>query len=829
MLLLNALSLVKCGKALKLKWKSSPSQRRAIDFGFWLLLFLFVAIPGAYLEYPSDSFEHFYRVWSWNAQTTLNNPEYFNRFSNFLSWTLVFWLPSTKIFSIASFLSAFWLFLLGLQIYRFLRSCELDQNLAKIGVFGFYLTFGVSIFSIRYYALASTLVAMMAFLESLVLIQKRPVPIWKLIGCLILMFVNHTQELGFFAIGASTYSLLGRFHCIKKKMGPKLIFGLVSFAIASLILGYFLRWNLSHFYRNEDLPYISKYGTFVLWNPSFNYFQAFGLTGILGSVFASIYFRKIPFLAALTLAPPALLMFPPFVILYSMILPTAAPSYRLLYMMPAVFMVVFGFYQLAKTAFPRSALWITTLFIVILGTPYRSPFYGKLKFHFNRPTPERKLEPLLSAAEKADQIWKEYPRSCKFVADDTTDYLISTYRGDVRIGERLDPRVPGYGFSQLSRFYDYARSRPNVCGFVIGDNDKITPGGESWVADAGKHWSKSYDHKSVAKASFPHSLSTYRQIFPAHWKEIKINDIYSTFVMPKSSDEGMTWRIYGMEDFKSASFLEIFHFNGQNHLVIDTRKGKSATIRIPTHAAVPHNNTIILESDIPKSLRQEVIRNSYSQPFAETAMRINEMRSIPFGVSTNRLQMTLDEDRKDLNLLNPKYALKAFKLQDIFMDGRERFGSIISLYNIDFYNGRFNLIFEKMSPELKREHAEYMRPLSGLSAEGYGKRLFLLSEAQKPTKWEFFKKFEDLIRSSVVVLPRPEYLKNIDINFLTATKAEYFVIPYDVATFKKFATSNLIKFSHAEKRRFEFVGREDILEFFVNGGEIKKNKLKNSN
>ena len=92
-------------------------KREAWDFVFWIGLFLLFLIPGAYLEFPADPWEHFRRIYAWQGFSFIDENPLSNKFSYFWGWTFVYMVPPLYRRTALSIYGAFWELVLAYQFY----------------------------------------------------------------------------------------------------------------------------------------------------------------------------------------------------------------------------------------------------------------------------------------------------------------------------------------------------------------------------------------------------------------------------------------------------------------------------------------------------------------------------------------------------------------------------------------------------------------------------------------------------------------------------------------------------------------------------------------
>jgi hypothetical protein len=126
----------------------------------WLLLTLIFAIPGVYLEWPSDPWEHLRRITEWSSHATVEAHSAGYKSFYFWGYSWVGWLSANHIII---GLNAYYVctsMLLAWQYYLLAKTAGLDCHFAFLSVILNVLTFGNVCFSFyRYYGISSSVYA----------------------------------------------------------------------------------------------------------------------------------------------------------------------------------------------------------------------------------------------------------------------------------------------------------------------------------------------------------------------------------------------------------------------------------------------------------------------------------------------------------------------------------------------------------------------------------------------------------------------------------------------------------------------------------------------
>jgi len=126
----------------------------------WLLLGLIFAIPGVYLEWPSDPWEHLRRINEWRLDNLVLDHSVWIKSGYFIPYSFLSWAVGLRqIFWLDFYYTGICLILCW-QYYRLARSCDLGERASIIFVILQALLFGNNIFSFyRYYGISSSIYA----------------------------------------------------------------------------------------------------------------------------------------------------------------------------------------------------------------------------------------------------------------------------------------------------------------------------------------------------------------------------------------------------------------------------------------------------------------------------------------------------------------------------------------------------------------------------------------------------------------------------------------------------------------------------------------------
>src|SRR6266536_2166570 len=163
-----------CNSLLFLNYLYTTYKKsEVLDYIFWIGLILLFLIPGAYLEFPSDPWEHFRRIYAWQGYTFVGENPLNYKFTYFWGWTFLYGVQPLYRRTALGFYSAFWQLLLAYQFYLLALRLGFSKSWVRIQVLATICLFGTNVFSFyRYYALSSTALAYIAYLAALILLMN---------------------------------------------------------------------------------------------------------------------------------------------------------------------------------------------------------------------------------------------------------------------------------------------------------------------------------------------------------------------------------------------------------------------------------------------------------------------------------------------------------------------------------------------------------------------------------------------------------------------------------------------------------------------------------
>lgn len=499
-------------------------NKKLSKFLFWIFIILLFLIPGAYLEFPSDAWAHFQRIFSWQTSTFLDSNPVSYKFTYFWGWTLMSQVEPLYRRSALDIYSSFWQFLLAYQFYLFALRVGFSEVWAKVQVVGTICLFGTNVFGFyRYYALSSTPLAYIAYLHSLIGIldlldgKKKKISIFFYLICLIfVIYYNHYQELVLLGISATAICILNIFERTRKQQKKNIIYLGASIFVTGFIIGalavthyqqyanlvnYFWQSYLKGYFRDKEVLYWTKdapmywssWGILRIWDTNLPYYQTLGIHGCISLLFSFVFWKKHRLLACLTVAPLLILLFQPFTLFIAAI-DGHYTTFRVLYAFPHSFMLIIGIketfeYFTKKIGFLEKNYLIkggiTVLTIILLSCQPGMPWRGRLWFQFYKPPAQLSLENLDVTAQ---WFFKNRPFGSQslVVSDNATGFVLATHFGSGPT-ERLLVYNPSQEIRNFDSLNNYLESR-NVWKFLVGIPSKMTPIPVSEIGQLSEHW-----------------------------------------------------------------------------------------------------------------------------------------------------------------------------------------------------------------------------------------------------------------------------------------------------------------------------------------------------
>ena len=505
---------------------------------FWLGIILLFQIPGAYLEFPSDAWEHFRRIFEWQTCTLVDDHSTNYKFTYFWGWTLMSEVQPIYRRIALDIYSTFWQFLLAYQFYLFALRIGFSESWAKIQVLGTICLFGTNVFSFyRYYALSSTPLAYIAYLRSLIIIldffDGRRKKAFEFIFLLPIIYCNHYQELlilviSFIAICIANFYEKNQLKVSKITLLKVVLILSLCFSTGTLFITYFQTyaflitnfWNfyLQNYFTEKtpntlviDPSYWSKLGFLKIWDQQLPYFQTLGIYGYISMLFSLIFWNKYKVLSTLTFFPLLILFFQPFT-LFIATLEDHYTTFRVLFAFPYSFMLVVGLKEtltslsLKNQKITINKYIVTISLLIFLSLQANLPWRGRL-WHKIYPTPSQlslknidvtaqwffKNRPLKNYYVNAHMLLgvRRVDSQCLLVTDNATSFSLVTHLGlQFQANQRLYPYNPSQSINTFDSLKNYIQSESNqkICSFLVGIPTQINPTPISKVGQLSSHW-----------------------------------------------------------------------------------------------------------------------------------------------------------------------------------------------------------------------------------------------------------------------------------------------------------------------------------------------------
>lgn len=487
---------------LKVVFPKKITNIHLINCFSWIIISLLFILPGAFLEYPSDPWEHFRRIFRWQAGGEISNYlfDVKGKFAYFFGWSLLGFLPIELRRVGLDYYSAFWQLLLAVQIYRVFRIGS-NSLYAFFAVGLFITTYGTNLFGLRYYALSSTPLAYAAFLQVVIVSlsgNSLRYLFLVLVSSTAMIYFNHKQELLFLAILAPALlwfrlSLSDSTFLLRlQRKGVLVLGGIVA-------LGFLSGPTLSKLFLSADFkPLLGWHGGLPIWSPF--YLDTLGVLGWIGIVASiiSIIIRPQKVLAWCSLLPVFILLWPPTALLILKSFPSHYLTYRILYAFPAALGII-PFLQIAsEKIFNQRAktlgFAVLSGIVIFIGFNPDAPWRGRLWFATHYGVPEREynfLLPVVKWFAQSESIQKF--RECWITTDDITRTVLVANLG-------INEEVSGGESSRRGRLLDAKLNTTTLglsfmtnvehpfCGILVAPKSQLPAIPDSVIGPRSGHW-----------------------------------------------------------------------------------------------------------------------------------------------------------------------------------------------------------------------------------------------------------------------------------------------------------------------------------------------------
>ncbi len=409
----------------------------------WALLALVFYIPGVYLEWPSDPWEHYRRINAWHFFPTVTECSFWLKTNYFFQYSLIGTLSAGDQVRWLHVYSAIFNLLLSWQYYRLARATGLSERPALLFVVLLAVTFGNSSFSFfRYYDLASTLpahLAAVAFVRIFTVwltVALKPtvsrrfyhIPHTLLAASLLaaLMAFNHFQSLVISLIGTMAACLWWLASRYRLRLWWIISFVLIVNAGAVWALPHLFKLA-SHLQYESWLTFWGGFDIFTIGGPAQNraieMIGGFGLINLTAGVYL---WRRNHLVGWLTIAPVIFLMSPcfalPFMTWAAKGAADASPMFsRTLLAIPTGLAVVTLFSD--QSAFrgrvlrtiPFFSLYLIALLLLMIAPPIR-PFFNRFWHSTVQIPADLSLRPIIALMPKSGREKMSGPYDRNFLA-----------------------------------------------------------------------------------------------------------------------------------------------------------------------------------------------------------------------------------------------------------------------------------------------------------------------------------------------------------------------------------------------------------------------------
>ncbi len=525
---------------------------KPVEWGFWILLAALLWQRGAYLEYPSDPWEHFRRLTVWNDFERISENPLKDRFAYFWGWTFIRYFDPIHQRSFLNFYSAFWQWIFCYQFARFCFRMGVQRTSLIPQVLGCLLFFGNGILNFRYYMLSSVPLAYVSYLSALMLCKeflssRKKELLLAILPLILLMAFNHGETIIFFMISIVAMGLLEinrRFHLTRRKA---VLATLLMFLAATYALGYaawFYHWFPYNKFVNSGLwhPQLTHFATFRVWDLDGKIFNSIALPGLIALGGSFLFFKRFPEIVAISWMQLLVLVFPVSAVLIVRFFHYDTP-YRVLYTLPVSFLGVLLLEKGITKVFskkPQRQWIVTSVLVVLLSIPAAFPWRGRGFFQIHRPKTDRSLVPLDQTAQWFFENRKSNPRNCQILSDDLSLFSLHAHLGKDRYYfDRANPRhfLKEMGRdSQLlvEKLVSISLEQKEVCGILIARSADVPPPQYSIIAMEGQLWPPQRGHLETYLSKDDGLLR--EGLINRRWKKIAVPPYYDLYEPPYLND-----------------------------------------------------------------------------------------------------------------------------------------------------------------------------------------------------------------------------------------------------------------------------------------------------
>jgi hypothetical protein len=508
---------------------------------FWLALAIIFFIAGANLEFPSDSWTHFRRIFEWQHLHLVEESSSKHKFAYFLGHSLLGWIePINRRFALDIY-STVCLMLLAFQTYKLARILGLNENWARLGVLssilflgydniGFYLYHGISSSQI------SLLATFAAIRITLKLAAKPSASSCILVFTAVsLSGLNHIQGVLIWAmatLGVLIASVISKFGW-KHGGGGCLLLLVFAGICCSPLTSHFIE-------QSPTLPNFDARKWILPWggiNPlgQDHFFRTLGLFGTINVLAGFWILKKKSLLGWITIIVPTLLILSPIgLALINLLLEESNPLnfHRVLYGTLPLFSILFllqrGFQNKYNDFIVCPLVGILLTFFSIIHHP---PILGKTWAFLVRPSQVQKLTPIDVTVQ---WLYQNVPihKDKYFLSDVATEYAVSSHLGTIS-SPGLERRIPQNLHSRLNQLggaRGILKDKEIAGVLALTNQPKIEPTGSSWAKISG-HW----DSQTIRKnfLTFPSVEEELQELISHGWTKTSVPPWYFLYLRPK--------------------------------------------------------------------------------------------------------------------------------------------------------------------------------------------------------------------------------------------------------------------------------------------------------
>ena len=524
---------------------------------FWAALASLFFNTGTYLEFPSDPWEHFWRISQWQNIEKISDATANYKFAYFFGYTLIGWTePSMRLIAL-DFYFTFWSLLLALQFYRLALKSSIHEPWAKLAVVGTILLMGNSSFGFyRYYGISSTMLSTIAFLAGIVATidyaRSKKISFAIPVGfSLLVSILNHPQ--GILLYLAATIGIL--LHALINKLGWKyFILKILSILCLVAILFHFLldsSWFEGFFKSVYPIwasgDWLYPWGGFKLFsfdpqinNGSGRFLQITGVLGCINLVIATFYAQKKMLVGWITISPIIFLLYPPFAIPFAYLFDGLGLSnirniQRVLLAIPQGFCLVMLLQNVSQNKrevkFLDSKILIplSALALILLSLNPSPHFFGRFQQAFLKTPQTLSLRTL---AETSQILFESLAleKDQYILSDTTTQFVISSHLGSKEKGyrhaaENLKSRINSLGGTVG------ILQKPEIAGVLaLAKQPELNSVG-SILGKASGHWHPQTVRNNLRFiSSLEHELDS---LIEHGWEKTAVAPWYNLYLRPR--------------------------------------------------------------------------------------------------------------------------------------------------------------------------------------------------------------------------------------------------------------------------------------------------------